>query len=122
MKRLLVSALLVLAACATEPNIDEFDIVPVEPLPIYAQWWHEIEECSGRHGDMNRIHWAMLADTSRTFHTQWGKAVGIYFRDDRTIMTVQWARDVRAVVAHEMLHALLPSGGHPPVFDICGVR
>lgn len=109
--------------CATEPNLADYPSHEVAPLPVYAEWWSEMEACSGLHGSMDRIHWFVYGDpAARTFPTQWGRAAGMYLRSERNVLLVAKAVGVRRVVAHEMLHALLPMGGHPSVFDNCGVR
>lgn len=113
--------LVLLTGCIMEPKVDGWGI-PYEPLPIYRQWWAEMEACSGLHGRLDRVAWSYYPDTlAVVFETPWGKTDGIYSHPDEAIMVVRGVIDKRRVIAHEMLHALRHAGGHPPVFARCGV-
>lgn len=83
---------------------------------VYARWWAQAEACSGLTGDLGAIAWYVVpgADSvplpdHRDVAGYWNSA------DDRIVLAGRVARD-GGTVRHEMLHALLRVGGHPPAY------
>jgi hypothetical protein len=92
------------------------------PLPIYSQWWQEVEACSGLHGDMSKVKWAIVNVDSMKFY---------YFNCDGIMASGCWVRPnsiyivkidtlFEGLVKHEIQHDLLQRGDHPtPPFKTC---
>jgi hypothetical protein len=89
--------------------------------PQFDLWWRMTESCSGRSGDLGKIHWQVapgaylsIAGTD-TVVAEWTAA------GNRIVVTQDAMRDP-AVVRHEMLHALLGVTTHPAAAfrDSCG--
>ena len=94
--------------------------VPFTAPEIYADWWRETEVCSGRTGDLDRIHWYVVPNTiSFDFR---GTSYNGYWWDTHDIVLGSVWLDRPEVVRHEMLHDLLNSGEHPAEFfkERCG--
>jgi hypothetical protein len=114
--------LVLLLGCVTEPRLTDYDRVPLVIPFYYREWWQEMESCTGQTGDLEAITWYQLADTTaRTFRAEGQDAAGMYLPAEHAILLAAPWRDTRAVVAHEMIHALRRRGGHPPIFAVCGV-
>lgn len=117
---LVALAALLLASCTsvTAPAFPEDELVPYEPLPQYAQWWAQLEECSGVTGELDAISWY----SGEGFPIQVGDRLyyGIWWQEGNRI-AVQDPED-GPTVRHEMLHALLGVVGHPPEMFVarCG--
>lgn len=100
----------------------------IEPLPEYRSWWDEIKECSGRLGaDFDRLSfWIVrepLADNEASFPCDAESgACGGFWQQPHEIVLAPGRTRSRLLVQHEMLHDLLDSPLHPPVFSLCGVR
>lgn len=86
-----------LPGCALEPSKDD----PYQPFPEYRAWWAEVQGCSGRFGDFNKLQFYVLEPASRYAGRRFGDKI--------------WIREAyvfsRRVVEHEMLHVLL-DGDH----------
>lgn len=87
--------------------------VPFNPSADFAGLWQQMEQCSGKTGDMNRVQWFQVAklDTpDGKFHTGWWESPhAIYLTQFDS-----W------IVKHEMLHDLTQSPVHGPIFAACG--
>lgn len=95
---------------------------PYEPPDIYREWWSEITCCSGLRGDFNRIRWYVApSDQPDRFDCPDGPCGGWWVSDHRIYLAPGLVYD-KWIVQHEMLHDLIGVGGHPPVFERCGVR
>lgn len=134
-RRILVAALLLtLGACATAPDFDpiaSLDVVAFTPAeqPFgfvttdYPSDWARMQACSGLTGDLAALRFYVLTDpTVTTIATPWGPAGAVYLPAQHAILLTQTTITDQGVVEHEMLHALRRRGGHPAVFDVCGVR
>lgn len=109
--------LLLIVACGepfAPPNAVQFD-----PPAVYAELWQQVESCSGKTGDWHRITW--LAVPTEQFDTPEGFAAGRWQPQHIVYLSDAGQRSY-ATIKHEMLHDLLQTGEHPPVFDVCGVR
>ncbi len=122
---LTVALLPLLFACAasSEPSALPPDAVSFEPEPLFAEWWAQMEGCSGQTGDYTSIHWYVVPGEEPFIAPPLGKTViGYWDPDDNRIVLLQYVPSRSALVRHEMLHALIRRGDHPPAFfqDRCG--
>lgn len=95
------------------------EATPLTPPAAYRLWHQSIGECAGLTGRFERITWYTVP--GRDFSCPIGRCGG-WFRPPHTIFLAQERVDDQSLVQHEILHDLLQEGGHPPIFDICGVR
>jgi len=79
-----------------------------------------MEACSSHRGDWHRITWFTVA---APFSTPAGpNKLGVWVAPHTIYLLRATALDSASwVVPHEMLHDLLQTGEHPPVFAACGV-
>jgi hypothetical protein len=106
--------------------------LPTQPLPTgaipyapnpdqVANWWLQVEECSGLKGDLSRIRFYIVPNSS-TFLWEGREVIGLWMeRGSRIVLASEYAfRDMN--VRHEMLHALTRIQGHPPEYFVerCG--
>lgn len=93
-------------------------------LPIqYGTWWKMTEACSGLHGNLDAVSWYTVpVDSLGSFEFEGSEDYGIWFEDGNRIYLAADAVDNGRTVRHEMLHALLRSGGHPIEYFVtrCG--
>ncbi len=107
---------------------------PATPLPDSAvafqapaqfqDWWARTEACAGRTGRFAGITWYLVPGAS-TFLSEGAVQVGRWSRsgsESRIVLAGDFAAD-ELVVRHEMLHALLDRGDHPPEYFVarCGL-
>lgn len=106
------------------------------PPTIYAKWWSEVEACADRAGDWQRIAWFATPDITIPYHdigatAVWSAPHTIYLAAQ--IADTTWTIVTnpghgtpteyrRFIVQHEMLHDLLQSGAHGPIFDRCHLQ
>ena len=117
-----------LGACAL-PRAAGAPLAPVDrawavpTLELYQQWWAKTEACSGRHGELGQV--AFYAVDAPSGAIKLGKEVAHawWVRNGNRIYLPANALGEEWLVRHEMLHALLQTGTHPPeVFiDACHV-
>ncbi len=89
------------ARAATPPHDAGLAATPFTPPASYARLWDEVQACSGRTGEMDRVTWhrvAGFAGRPRRL-AQWEPGRTITIRDDIVVAL--------PIVAHEMLHDLL---------------
>ena len=106
------------------------DAKPMDPLPAYAQWWAEVQSCSGLVGDEQRVAWFEVpADPAdggfwcedgpdHTCAGEWAEPHSIYLAGPSNHYPLGYVAD-EWTVKHEMLHDLVGHPGHPQVFDDC---
>lgn len=116
---------------ATSPSSSiTANAVPFYPLSgahwsptLYREWWANMEQCSGRTGNLDSVRWFLPADTMATWF--WSSsnrpAGGTYIESERAIIVIRTSVTNQWRIEHEMLHAILRSPGHPSVFTDCGV-
>jgi hypothetical protein len=95
-----------LSGCGFDPQGD----VPLEPHPVYREWWAKTEACSGRTGNYDRITWSVIE--GRSFPCSSGECAGHWRTSHHIFLASDWVMD-EMVVRHEMLHDLLARPGHP---------
>lgn len=99
-----------------------------EPPAMFAEWWHEMEHCSGRSADLARVIWYVSPTLEVRNAPAWGAWQHphlIYLASEVVSHTdgrPPWQPWAQAVVKHEMLHDLTGTTSHGPAFDRCGVR
>ncbi len=118
-KRLVLALLLGCGACGTTiVETTEQNVQPFAPLPVYAEWWSQLQVCSARVGPLDRVEW-FTADGL----TQNGGLVLAKWEPPHRITVLANQIETESVVKHEMLHDLLD--GDPshqaPAWNACGV-
>ena len=107
-----VGLLAIVSGCGFDPEGD----VPMEPPPVYREWWAKTEACSGRTGNFDRLRWSVVEGHS--FSCSSGECAGHWRSDHHIYLAGDWVMD-EMVVRHEMLHDLLGRPGHPdPPFGV----
>jgi hypothetical protein len=94
------------SGCGFDPEGD----VPLDPPPVYREWWAKTEACSGLQGNFDRISWSLVE--GRSFSCSSGQCAGHWRKDHHIFLAGDWAMD-EMVVRHEMLHDLIGMPGHP---------
>lgn len=82
------------------------------PPEVYARWWALTSECAGIAGDLSAVHWYVVPN-AQTLPVN-GRDAAAYWTPagNQIVLTGPIVLDGGAV-RHEMLHALIRSGGHP---------
>ena len=103
------------------------------PPAVFAQWWQEVEQCSGATGAIDRISWYVVPCTAgdagfKCDVTADGLCAGEW-RSPHLITLAGPNRffadgyaDDEWTVKHEMLHDLLGTAEHPAAFTTCHLR
>jgi hypothetical protein len=106
--------LLALAGCGFDPEGD----APLDPPPIYREWFAKTEACSGLTGNFDRLSWSVIEGHS--FPCPSGDCAGHWRTNHHVFLASDWVMD-EMVVRHEMLHDLIGRPGHPdpPFGDGC---
>ena len=109
----LILALPLLEACDLTGPALPTGATEFVPPAVYQQWWQLTEECSGTSGSFSGLTWYRVP------------SVDVIPLADGTLVNARWdASENRIILAgdtefagdlvrHEMLHALLRTGGHP---------
>jgi hypothetical protein len=82
-----------------------------EPPAVYARWWAMTEACSGRSGNLAAVRWYRAP--GREFMLNGRPAGGFWSPFGNRIVLTEAALEHGPSVRHEMLHALIRTGGHP---------
>lgn len=112
----------VLTAChhLVDPPLPPTAVRLIPPI-AYERWWRMVETCSAISGNLGDVNWYYVPDVDRV-------------SDGREMVDGYWSKAGNQIVLpgnevfdgelvrHEMLHALLQTGGHPrkPFLDSCG--
>ena len=83
------------------------------PPPVYSRWWTMVEECSGLRGSLQKIQWYSAPEAMSNPDNSGDRVEGYWSRASNRIVLSSNRTIDGAVVRHEMLHALVRSGGHP---------
>lgn len=84
------------------------------PPAVYARWWAQAEVCSGRTGDLAAVRWFVVPGADTIPLAGQGEVNGYWSAGSNEIVLAEHSVRDGGVVRHEMLHALLRGGGHPP--------
>lgn len=87
-----------------------------DPPALYAQYWQDMETCLGRSGDFARVAWYSVPDSG--LHYDGEPAYGVW-NAPHTIYIQERMLGNRYVLKHEMIHDLLQTGKHSPIFFTC---
>jgi hypothetical protein len=103
------------------------------PPAVYADWWGQLEACSGLSGNLSRIAWYEVPSTPGV----WGFQCGDHWYE---VCLGEWRSSHQIwlagpsdaypgghvydefTVKHEMLHDLTGSAQHGPLFSACVKR
>ena len=84
----------------------------LEPLPVFAFWWDLVQSCSGRTASMTDVRWLVSPQVVVDGH----EYQGYWWENGNRILLSDSRLKDGSVVRHEMLHAILRRGDHPPEF------
>lgn len=95
--------------------------VPFDAPAVYARWWADVEACSGRAGDLQRVSWFVVPN-AKWFTIRGVAYDGYWFEYHHEIVLAAAHIEDSLVVRHEMLHDLLNDGQHPREYFVerCG--
>lgn len=107
--------------------------LPTAPLPdgaqqitpplSYAVWWQQVESCAERSGSYRAVTWYSVPAIQDQGFVHRGRLVtGVWLAHRNRILLSDFALQSPRIVRHEMLHAILRTGSHPPdyFFRRCG--
>ncbi len=120
-RALTMAGLAMVAACdavgPTAPLPD--DAIAFAAPAKFKAWWALTESCAGRQRNLETIAWFIVPGVS-TFMTPEGPKVGRWSRGATGTQIVVAGRYIaeEMVIRHEMLHALIDQGGHPPKYFV----
>jgi hypothetical protein len=83
------------------------------PPIIYRTWWHDVELCSGKNGDFDAVTW-YVTPQAIPYKNQY--AAGLWDMATNSIIIDRYDTLDAGLVRHEMLHAILHTGFHPPEY------
>lgn len=106
-------------ACDRATGPDPFfpaGAVRLAPVPaVYAQWWRDVEACAGRRGSLDRVRFYVLPGVAG-----WDRQdlfiYGAWTPRGNRITVGELVSLHAGVLRHEMLHAVLQRGDHPPEY------
>jgi len=108
------------------------DAQALAPLPAYASWWQQVEQCSGLSGDLGRVEWYVVpcetgepgfeceATPDGLCGGEWLPPHTILLAGPNDVLPGGYAAD-EFTVKHEMLHDLAGSAEHTDLFKNCHV-
>jgi hypothetical protein len=116
------AALVFAAACSAPTDSLPSGAVPFAPPAIYATWWAEVEQCSGKTGDFEAISWYYVPGQGDFTVGSNPDVVGVWQAFNHSITLSQSVWENAEVVRHEELHAILQRGDHPAEYFVqkCG--
>ena len=106
--------LVLFAACGNP--FEQSGAVRFDPPALYAQYWQQMEICLGRSGDFSRVTWYSVPDSG--LHYNGEPAYGVWDAP-HSIYIEEGMLQNRYVLKHEMIHDLLQTGKHSPIFFTC---
>lgn len=93
---------------------------PFAPKLSYAEWYADMEACSGVEGDFSRVNWFIVRGVSDWNSTYDGDVVPAEWWPPHDIYIAGRMRDDREIISHEILHDILQDPEHPvPPFGEC---
>lgn len=85
------------------------------PPPVYARWWTLVESCSGISRPLGAVQFYRVPNTS-TISDGSDSVSGYWSSASNRIVLAERVAGTGGIVRHEMLHALVRRGGHPPEY------
>jgi hypothetical protein len=113
MRWLLLLTLLI--ACG-DPFAAPVSAVRFEPPAIYSSYWQQMASCLDRDADFRRVTWYSVPDSGLRYAGE--PAYGVW-NEPHAIYIEESFLDNPYVVKHEMIHDLLQTGKHSPIFFTC---
>ena len=112
----LVVSLLAVAGCALFDDDSDFPSTArsLEPPALYRTWWSIVEGCSDRARPFDEVSWFQVGFGELAIRGE--SAAGAWFVEGNRIVLKTWVVPTGALVRHEMLHAILQTGSHPPEY------
>src|ERR671916_1140006 len=121
MRRILCGVLLILGAGACPaPGAAGAPLAPlgrswaVPTLGLYQEWWDKTVTCSGRTGKMTDVSFYAVDAPAGAIQLAGEMAHAWWVRQGNRIYLPANALGIEWLGRHEMLHALLQKGSHPP--------
>jgi len=119
-----VATTLIVPACSDPATPLPDTATEFFPEAVYREWWHQMEECSGRTASFDDVRWYFVPG-EEPFHVAGvdHAVVGYWDPNGNKIVVLQYLPNQRApTIRHESLHAILHRTDHPPEFfvDRCG--
>jgi hypothetical protein len=123
-----ILAIVVLLGCRDRWLMDPRRVPELPGMTAYSPpaaptlaHWRDMEACAGATRDPRVVAWFTVdapafavPGASGTFRGYWFSA------RDHIVLALPSVSDTK-LLRHEMLHAILRDGTHPPTFDRCGV-
>lgn len=121
MRRVVLAVVAVIVTAACEVPFFPAEAVPFQPPKSFVAAWRAMEACSGLSGRVANVRWFRVPALPDNLEGAWDYPHHVFLTEFVLSDAVsEYYRDY--VVKHEILHDLLQSPAHPPVFDECGVR
>jgi hypothetical protein len=86
----------------------------VPTLGLYQEWWDKTVACSGRQGKMTDVNFYAVDAPGGAIELAGEMAHAWWVREGNRIYLPANGLSEEWLVRHEMLHALLQRGSHPP--------
>ncbi len=109
---------LVVSACLGDPFGPRGATPFLPPPALYAAWWAAMERCAQLNAPLARVEWYEVPGDQ--FDSPEGPRWGWWEPPHAVYLAQGHLLDAR-LVEHEMLHDLLQTPTHPPLFQACGV-
>lgn len=92
------------------------------PSAEYRVWWNEFEQCAGRSASFAAVRWYVVRTRETGFMFAGRYVAAVWTSPGNRIVLAEHYLDKPDIVRHEMLHAILHTGGHPEAYfaDRCG--
>ena len=87
---------------------------PIAPPPQYQAWWQVVESCAGKRAPFDAVSWYSVPPGELIVSGE--TAAGTWFVSGNRIVITAGRLYAGPLVRHEMLHAILHTGGHPQEF------
>jgi hypothetical protein len=99
----------------TDPPLPT-DAIRFTPPASYAKWWESTEACSGITRSFEAVQFYVVPNASTIHDAKYGEVAAYWSAASNRIVIADFYESQGQVVRHEMLHALLRTGGHPPAY------
>lgn len=104
--------ILALTGCVQKPWM----VRQFAPLPVYKQWYSEVETCLQRKGNYHQVRWWIMSDSLAYS----GHLLGYWVSPNDILLRISHVGN-QVTVKHETIHQILGFGGHfaPYPFGQC---